>query len=79
MVTYEGCSIETMALWTSRMGASYMRVLAPGVYTTALPVVLSRAVHARVWWKRVFTTLAARARRRVAARAANPPPAGHRK
>jgi len=57
MVTYEGCSVECMALWTSRLGSRYIRVLAPGVYTTTIPAPGLRSVAARRHWRELYAGL----------------------
>ena len=54
IVVYEGSSIESMWAATSDLGSSYMRVLAPGVYTTSPPGrLVSRSVMQRATARRV--------------------------
>jgi len=54
IVVYEGSSIESMWDATSDLGSKYIRVLAPGVYTTSPPgrlvtrSVMQRAIHRRL-------------------------------
>lgn len=66
IVTYEGASVEAMAEWTAKLGSTYLRVLAPGVFTTRPPVNLSRSAGVR----RSMTNLLHVVRRRMAAVAA---------
>jgi hypothetical protein len=47
MVTYEGCSVEAMYDATVNLGSTFLRVLAPGVYSTAPPVPPARTVRGR--------------------------------
>ena len=68
IVTYEGASIEAMVEWTSRLGAMYLRVMAPGVFsTTPPPTPISRSVRSRQATAKVVRVV----NRRMAAAAAH--------
>jgi hypothetical protein len=60
MITYEGCSTEAMATETSFLGSVYIKVLAPGVYTTIPPAPHMRSIRLRVASENIFRTVVAR-------------------
>jgi hypothetical protein len=60
LVTYEGCSTEAMATETSFLGSTYIRVLAPGVYTTQIPTTTIRSVRHRAFLRAMTRTVVAR-------------------
>lgn len=70
LVTYEGASVEDMIDWTARQGSTYMRVLAPGVYTTTPPMGLYRSISCRQHHRSMHSVVIARAKqaREAAAR-----------
>jgi len=78
LITYEGCSTETMCEETSFLGSSYIRVRAPGVYTVTPPPAAWRAARCRAVSLRLYCAVRSRqgereryfARKRAAALAA---------
>jgi hypothetical protein len=61
LITYEGASVEQMALWSSRLGSRYMFVHAPGVYSTTPPAQVERSITRRVRCKRILQQVIQRA------------------
>lgn len=70
LVTYEGCSIEVMAHWTSRLGRMYIEAKAPGVIQITPPRDVPRGVRSRGKWRRIYQEVI----RRWTARKALPRP-----
>jgi len=57
LITYVGCSMESMWKWTRRLGERRIRVLAPGVFRYVTSTMPGRAVHSRVMARRRIAAL----------------------
>ena len=60
LITYEGCSTESMCEETSFLGSTYIRVRAPGVYTTTPPVAAWRSARHRAATLEITSTVRSR-------------------
>lgn len=74
LVTYEGCSMESMWAWTALIGTLRLRVLAPGVFThVPHPAIFSRGSRLRTAVRRETREAQREAERMATAAAARAP------